>query len=365
MARKNEDTRHSKFVIRIICEGDKTEPLFFSDLCSVHFRDNEYVDVKTIPQPFVSEEENDAYNSKRGWHKGKKRKVKISKKDEPEPIIISGQPPLKWVLYARQILSEGVDEAWAVYDKDEHPKHKEAFEEAAKEIDGKTINIAFSSRSFEYYLLLHFEYLYRSFQQTECGERVDGNKHIFECGTGKMPDKDCHGAVCINGYARTRGYWMETKSGNSTFPLVKDKLIKGMINACRLRVESDASTDAPIYERNPYTNVDKLVGRLIGKYTIPFGTKFNVPESGMDWTIGLSEQGIEIENHNKRSELFNKGRIMVYDWKNEKVESLNEKSIILPPHEKYTLKCSLKETQVVYIKISDERELLLLPEYRN
>ena len=64
-------------------------------------------------------------------------------------------------------MSEGVDESWAVYDKDEHPKHEEAMAEAIKIIDGKKVNIAFSSRSFEYYLLLHFEYLYYSFDATE------------------------------------------------------------------------------------------------------------------------------------------------------------------------------------------------------
>ena len=31
MARTSENKRHSKYVIRIVCEGDKTEPLFFTD----------------------------------------------------------------------------------------------------------------------------------------------------------------------------------------------------------------------------------------------------------------------------------------------------------------------------------------------
>lgn len=365
MARKNEDTRHSKSVIRIVCEGDKTEPLFFSDLCNTYFHDNEYVDIRTIPQPYVPEEADDVNHTKRGWHKGKKRKVKASQKKEPEPIIISGQPPLKWVQYARHILSEGVDEAWAVYDKDEHPKHKEAFEEAAKVVDGKIVNIAFSSRSFEYYLLLHFEYLYRSFLQTECGERVDGNKHIFECGTGKIPEKDCNGAICINGYARTRGYWMETKSGESTFPLVKDKLIKGMVNACRLRSESDAKTAAPVYERNPYTDVDRLVGRLIGKYTVPFGTKQRICESGTDWTIGLSSQGVEIDNHSDRAILLSRGQFTVYDWEKEDVLILNETPILIQSHDKCILDCCLDKTKVISIKLSTEKEILLLPKYES
>lgn len=61
------------------------------------------------------------------------------------------------------------DEVWVFFDKDGHPKAKEAFEMARiTEIDGKKINIAFSSRCFEYYLLLHFEPLYRAFEKSEC-----------------------------------------------------------------------------------------------------------------------------------------------------------------------------------------------------
>ncbi|WP_347082357.1 RloB family protein, partial [Bacteroides uniformis] len=151
MARNNENTRHSNYVIRIVCEGDKTEPLFFTSLCDLYCKDNDGMDVRTIPQPHIPQDE-ETDNSPRGSYKGKKRKIKTDGKDAAEDVVITGAPPLKWVLYARQILSEGVDESWAVYDKDKHPKHEEALAEADKVIDGKKVNIAFSSRSFEYYL---------------------------------------------------------------------------------------------------------------------------------------------------------------------------------------------------------------------
>lgn len=202
MARNNENTRHSNYVIRIVCEGNKTEPLFFTSLCDLYCKDKGAMDVRTIPQPYIPEDEKPE-NSARGNYKGKKRKIKTGN-NPVEDVVIAGVPPLKWVLYARQILSEGVDESWAVYDKDKHPKHEEAYLEANKVIDGKKVNIAFSSRSFEYYLLLHFEYIYHCFNETECGEKVRGKKHIFECGTGKNPGKDCDGKNCINGYARKR-----------------------------------------------------------------------------------------------------------------------------------------------------------------
>lgn len=40
MARTSENKRHSKYVIRIVCEGDKTEPLFFTDLCDQFYGDS-------------------------------------------------------------------------------------------------------------------------------------------------------------------------------------------------------------------------------------------------------------------------------------------------------------------------------------
>ena len=311
MARTSENKRHSKYVIRIVCEGDKTEPLFFTDLCSQFYGDSKDFDVRTIPQPNIPVEDAEA-DSSRGNYKGKKRKVKSGgQKDVAEDEVITGVPPLKWVLYARKIMSEGVDESWAVYDKDEHPKHEEAMAEANKIIDGKKVNIAFSSRSFEYYLLLHFEYLYYSFDATECGERIKGKKQIYECGTGKNPDKDCDGKKCINGYARKHGYWMESKSSVSTFPLVKDKLLKGMINACRLRTESDSKTDEPIYKRNPYTNVDILVGRLIGKETVSYGTTYAFREHGSDWSVRLDEKGLNLTNNKNSSEIFQRGMFMI------------------------------------------------------
>lgn len=362
MARVGKNTRHSNYVIRIVCEGDKTEPLFFTSLCDLYCRGNEALDVRTVPQPRIPLDEKTATTS-RGGYKGKKRQVKSAENMPPEEEPITGVPPLKWVQYARRILSEGVDESWAVYDKDEHPKHAEAFEEANKVIDGKKVNIAFSSRSFEYYLLLHFEYLYYSFEETECGERIKGNKHRFECGTGKNPDKDCDGKTCINGYARKHGYWKETKSSVSTFPLVADRLVKGLINACRLRAESDANTNEPMYNRNPYTNVDLLVGRLIGKETICYDSAYHYQEHGADWSVKFNDEGLLVTNHKSGSELFHKGMFVVYDWEHKSEEELNTKSLLLSSGESQIFPCTLKQTQVISIKITPDKELLLLPKF--
>ncbi|MGN1232892.1 MAG: RloB family protein [Candidatus Cryptobacteroides sp.] len=359
MARNSENTHHSKYVIRIVCEGNKTEPLFFTSLCDIYCKDRDAMDVKTVPQPFIPEEEG-PLDTSRGTYRGKRRKVKAGNKPTEE-VVITGPPPLNWVRYARQLLSEGVNESWAVYDKDNHPKHEEAFLEANRIIDGKKVNIAFSSRSFEYYLLLHFEYIYRCFNETECGEKLHGKKHIFECGTGKIPEKDCDGEVCINGYARKRGYWLETKSSVSTFPLVKDNLVKGMVNACRLREESDSRTSVPIYERNPYTNVDALVGRLIGKATVSFGERFIHKERGSNWSAILNEDGLVIANHKDGYEHFRKGMFCVYDWEARSKTELNQDDFLLQANDTKSLPCNLEQTQVISIQLTPEKEILLLP----
>ena len=80
MARNNENTRHSNYVIRIVCEGDKTEPLFFTSLCDLYCKDNDGMDVRTIPQPHIPQDE-ETDNSPRGSYKGKKRKIKTDGKD--------------------------------------------------------------------------------------------------------------------------------------------------------------------------------------------------------------------------------------------------------------------------------------------
>ena len=110
MARASQHTRHSNYVIRIVCEGDKTEPLFFTSLCDLYCRDNEVLDVCTVPQPRIPLDE-EATTISRGNYKGKKRKVKTVGDMLPEEEPITGVPPLKWVQYARRILSEGVDES--------------------------------------------------------------------------------------------------------------------------------------------------------------------------------------------------------------------------------------------------------------
>lgn len=254
--------KKTKYTILIICEGDKTEPLFFGvirdEVKNGYYGIGE-VEITIRPEPNV-EETNIVQTSP---YKPKRKKLQLRRTtvgDEPETI--KGIPPLKWVEEGKRELEDGTfNEVWAVFDHDNHPARKKAFEAAEEEINGQKVKIAFSSISFEYYVLLHFERLFRKFQKSECRDK----KKPIICNSGIHKD-DCFGKVCIGGYARKNNYWVDSKMNTSIFPLVKDKLEIGFENSAWLRYFSDKNEpDLPVYDRNPYITTDFLIKRLVGK----------------------------------------------------------------------------------------------------
>ena len=156
---------------------------------------------------------------------------------------------------------------------------------------------------------------------------------------------------------------MESKSSVSTFPLIKDKLLKGIINACRLRTESDSKTNEPIYKRNPYTNVDILVGRLIGKETVSYGATYTFRDHGSDWSVRLDEKGLNLTNNKNGYEIFQRGMFMIYDWEKNTQKELNEMVLLLDYRETQLLFCTLTSSQIVSVKVGAEKEVILLPNF--
>lgn len=263
----------TKHTILIKCEGENTEPNFFKSIRdSVLSKEYDIGDVKINikPEPKsdgVSDDEIEANPHKL------KRKTRQTKPASvgAEPVEINAPLPLKWILEAQKELEDGTcNEAWAVFDHDDHPARREAFEAADKVIKGTTVKLCFSSRSFEYYLLLHFERIFKYFETSECRDKnnIDPKKRnkIIECSTaGKSHIDDCHGQKCIGGYARSKGHWISSKDEKSTFSLIKDKLEIGFENSAWLRYASDVlDFDKEIFDRNPYVTVDSLVRRLTG-----------------------------------------------------------------------------------------------------
>ena len=74
--------------------------------------------------------------------------------------INTGKEPVDFLKNLRETPK---DELWAVFDRDGCTKHPEAFNKA----EANEIRIAFSSISFEYWILLHFKYTTRPFSKAD------------------------------------------------------------------------------------------------------------------------------------------------------------------------------------------------------
>ncbi|MEZ0542648.1 RloB family protein [Fibrella arboris] len=131
------------------------------------------------------------------------------------------------------------DEVWAVFDKDGYTKHKEAFEEANKIINGKKINVAFSSIAFEQWVLLHFEKCSTAFGKSEnIVHKLNADNYFQD-------------------YSK--------KANVDIYPVIKDKTNSAIENTAWLRNElHDQLSVNSLYELTCYTDVDVLVKRLLG-----------------------------------------------------------------------------------------------------
>jgi len=261
-------TKKSKYTILIICEGENTEPLFFTSIIdAIALGIYDIGDVGIHIRPEIIDNEDNIVDQPR--HKPIRKKRQTRNVIEDSDLVEGCIPlPLKWVIEGQKELKDGTyNEVWTVFDHDNHPARKEAFDAAEEEISGKRVQIAFSSISFELYLILHFVRFYKEFQTSECRDKHNSvkskRKKIINCGTDAHPN-DCHGDICIGGYARKNKFWTNTKKEESTFNLVKDKIEIGFENSAWLRYLSDQkeSADKKIYDRNPYVTTDYLVKRL-------------------------------------------------------------------------------------------------------
>jgi lipopolysaccharide export LptBFGC system permease protein LptF len=130
---------------------------------------------------------------------------------------------------AKRYKETNKDQIWVVFDKDGYTLHAQAFDQAK----ANDIRIAFSSICFEYWILLHFCYTTRPFANSD--ELIAYIKLNY-------------------GYAYN-------KSNPLTYAETKHFLDQAKINANRCREYQLQSNPVhkPIYEMNPYTNVDDLV----------------------------------------------------------------------------------------------------------
>jgi hypothetical protein len=203
--------------IFIACEGKNTEPIYFERI-KEHIEDDNIFALTIYP-----DRDNDNHKS------------------DPIGLIKEAQKRIN-----------DFDEVWVVYDKDGYTKHKEALSLAENEICDKVVNIAFSSISFEHWVLLHFEKNADLFIKSQ--EIIDQK---FIANENYFPSYSKRGDIDI-------------------YPKIKDLTNLALENTAWLRYIKKADiTSNPIFDVNPFTDVDVLVKKL-----------FNIDENISYYLIG-------------------------------------------------------------------------------
>jgi hypothetical protein len=278
----------------IVCEGTQTEPQYLRWIVEQHsipkeiWSTVEIRDTVSLPDDIALPKPTEL-GGKRARRKLKSENPNRKKQTERNVLkellsIRYGQieglkiytdvkaVPLRYVALAQEYddyYGDIYDELWAVFDKDGHTHHEEAYKLAQKTNDRKQVNIALSCRSFEQWILLHFEKSKHAFEQTACkGENEIGKEVVLNCN-----DKNgCKGNTCLVGYIRKKHFSdyaksNKTQSLHEMMTLLLEKIEDAFENSVWLREQIQdeiKAKEGKLYLVNSYTDVDILVKKLLG-----------------------------------------------------------------------------------------------------
>jgi|LakMenEpi03Oct11_1017367.scaffolds.fasta_scaffold00019_2 hypothetical protein len=260
MGRKQGRSIRLKPVLFIACEGTSTEYDYFSSWAKTDIALERFEAVNVYPG---KEDTNPQTNPHQLYQKAKKA-----------------------------LDEEGANIAWIVFDRDGHALLPQTFTNAT--LAG--IKIAFSSRSFEEWVLMHFEKNNTTFLDSEC-KNTSGR--AINCGSNSIPN--CTPNNCISGHIR-RQEFLDEYSKKRTFDLYKainNRTEIAMVNSAWLRFQVGASVNTPqpvLDTLNPYTDVDQLL------------FNFTQEEVKIEW--GNANTDIQLNNWVVNAQLVN-GNIIV------------------------------------------------------
>jgi hypothetical protein len=278
----------------IACEGSNTEPLYFEKLNEIMEDEDNYPYAITVyPDKEVDE--------------------------NPKTDAIG----LVNVAIERK---EDFDELWVVFDKDGYTKHKEAFE-LAKE---HNINVAFSSISFESWVLLHFE---------RCNVSFAKSANIID---EKFHNNDRY----LDDYAKSGDY--------NVYPKIQDRTKNAFENASWLRNWLNSNNhNYTIYEVNPYTDVDALVKKLLLDDSVyeyrEIGQKLIFDNVEIEVSNVNNEYVVKITNSTNRSLVWNE--FAFYDVAMNKINVAN--SIILVGKSAETSLGQIATSQKIFVEFQN------------
>ena len=189
--------------ILLVCEGEKTEPIYFRDMADA-------------------------------W--GISTQVKIARNDglSPEKIVAQADE-----LYA-QARQEGdeFDDIYCVFDRDAHEHFNAAINRLhTLKANGRPLNAVVSVPCFEFWLLLHFGY-------TDKPYACKGKKSV--------------GQVVVSDLKKQPGFEKYDKGMTGVFKLLGPKLAQALKHAQQLAARPTEHIEHP----NPSTQVHVLVNRL-------------------------------------------------------------------------------------------------------
>jgi hypothetical protein len=255
--------------ILIVCEGDSTEPSYFQKLSDIVYDRYRQINrlndifIKIDPVPQIQKDE-EGFTLREG---AKRRRTNSSQVRDDE-LVVEEKNKAQPLCYVRKAQILGLEDGafsdvWAVYDRDEHPKHSAAVVLAAEKINGHNVQIGFTSVAFEHWILLHFVYDDSVFNKSMCrGKTKKKKKTYYFCGSNTH-DQDCEGKNCVCGKIVSSGYLSyEGKRKEFKFESYHPNVETAIQNALRLR-KLYLGSPTPFYERNPYTNIYRLVFKLL------------------------------------------------------------------------------------------------------
>ena len=160
-----------------------------------------------------------------------------------EIVAGSKTDPVNMVKEAKKN-QKSYDEVWVVFDKDRERDQQN--EQALKLASKSKIKVAFSSISFEEWVLLHFEKSTTAFNRSDCESR------------GQICT--CNGTVCALTYIRQNHYPNYVKGKAKLYDDLSDKRDTALENAAWLKYHNPSIENYHLL--NPYTDVDNLVAQL-------------------------------------------------------------------------------------------------------
>jgi hypothetical protein len=269
--------REEPKTLLLVCEGASSEPKYFESLAAKAKEAGLFDHVEIFPRPKDKDELRPRANTK--GNARQRREFALASKHVSERTVEEADEdelpfctrrganetwalPVRYIKEARDRIKEAeYTEAWAIFDKDGHASPAAAFQLAAIPVLDRQINIAFSSISFEHWVLLHFEKNNTPFVRSECKE----SDVSISCGSGNH-HSDCYGVTCVSGRIVGQGHLdtYDKSNAENLFDEIGGLTDNALVNAAWLRMEQRiALATQPVYKINPITTVDNLVKRLL------------------------------------------------------------------------------------------------------